>query len=156
MSEEAMPASSRTDLLLARAEPISNSGWVIIYSRRGENLPSSHCSWGDEWEHMRETLMLEKFVQDCVLGEGPCAGAGEKSEEWSPWRKGTAEADVSVSSTSWGVLLMFPHAYPEVTKSLFKILSFRCYILSHRCLTKNTGFTFLYFIFLSCIQCKVP
>lgn len=36
-----------------------------------------NCSLGTE-------LTLEKFVQDCVLGKGPCAGAKEKSVRSGP------------------------------------------------------------------------
>ena len=32
----------------------------------------------------REGLILEKFVEDCLLWEGPHAGAGEECEESSP------------------------------------------------------------------------
>ncbi|KAK4828698.1 hypothetical protein QYF61_000536 [Mycteria americana] len=48
--QEPMPASSKTDLPLAKAEPISNGGSAsgITYLRRAKNLRNSNCSWREE------------------------------------------------------------------------------------------------------------
>lgn len=50
-----MPATSKTDLLLAKAKPISNSGSAsgIIYLERGGNA-ALHMEKGERSENMRE------------------------------------------------------------------------------------------------------
>ncbi|PKU49504.1 hypothetical protein llap_213 [Limosa lapponica baueri] len=53
-----MPAGSKTDPPLAKAEPISNSGSTsgIMHLRRGKN-PRSNCSQREEREYVREATL---------------------------------------------------------------------------------------------------
>ncbi|GAB0183636.1 hypothetical protein GRJ2_000828900 [Grus japonensis] len=54
-----MPAGSKMDLLLAKAEPISNDGSAsgITELRRGKNLPPGTFAAGEEREYVRGTAL---------------------------------------------------------------------------------------------------
>ncbi|GAB0192050.1 epimerase family protein SDR39U1 [Grus japonensis] len=67
-----MPAGSKTDLLLAKAKPISAS--VITYLRRKTKQLESFCSQREEWEDVRNSADT-KVSADGGGGGAPGAGA---------------------------------------------------------------------------------
>jgi len=72
-STEPMPASSKMDLPLAKAEPISDSDStsVITYLRRGKKkMQNDSCSRREESEYVRETTLqtpmsMKKEGEEC-------------------------------------------------------------------------------------------
>ena len=86
-STEPMPASSKMDLPLAKAEPISDSDStsVITYLRRGKKKKQNDsCSRREESEYVRETTLqtpmsMKKEGEECQNWVFPC------SPWWRPW-----------------------------------------------------------------------